>query len=201
MKKNKILIALIIAFIALSLFMINDKLVYIDKGMFTFLSTYLSDNFITQFEFITNIMSEWWLLILCIILFVIMYKKKKINDFIFLSVNIVSSIVVSRIIKYIFQRERPVWPLIKETGYSYPSGHTFTATCFYGTLIILVNKYFKGKLKIFANIFLVLMILLTGLSRIYLGVHYLSDVIAGYILGTIVLIVVYKIFNRNNKLK
>ncbi len=201
MKKNKLLIVLIIAFIALSLFMINDKLVYIDKETFTFLFLHLNDKFLSQFEFITNIMSFWSVFFLCIILFVIMYKKKKINDFLFLSVNVLSSIVIIRVFKIIFQRPRPLWPLIEETGYSYPSGHTLTATCFYGSLIILVNKYFKGKLKIFANIFLVAMILLTGLSRIYLGVHYLSDVIAGYILGTIVLLIVYKIFNRNNKLQ
>lgn len=196
MKKNKLLIVLIIAFIALSLFMINDKLVYIDKEIFTFLFLYLSDNFVYQFEFISNIMSVWSVLFLCIILFVIMYKKKKINDFLFLSVNVLSSIVIIRVFKIIFQRPRPLWPLIEETGYSYPSGHTITATCFYGSLIVLVNKYFKGKLKVFANIFLVVMILLTGLSRIYLGVHYLSDVIAGYILGTIILLIVYKMFNR-----
>lgn len=201
MKKNKILIALIISFLALSIFMVNNKLIYIDNGMSNFLFSCLSNDFITQFEFITNIMSEWELLIICIILFIIMYKNKKTKDFMFLSINILFSIIVSRIVKLIFQRERPSWPLIGETGYSYPSGHTFTATCFYGSLIILVNKYFKGILKILVNIFLIIMILLTGLSRIYLGVHYLSDVIAGYILGTIVLIIVYKLFYGNKKLQ
>ncbi|HOZ54044.1 MAG TPA: phosphatase PAP2 family protein [Bacilli bacterium] len=196
MKKNKLLIVLILSFIALSLFMINGNFIYIDKEAFSFLSSHLNDSYIDIFEIITNIVSWWSLLIICIIIFTIMYKKKKINDFKFLLINIFSSMLITRLFKIIFQRERPIWPLINETGYSYPSGHTLTATCFYGTLIILVNKYLKGKLKIFVNIFLVIMIILTGLSRIYLGVHYLSDVIAGYILGVIVLIIVYRIFNK-----
>ncbi len=197
MRNKKLLLTLIISFIALSLFMINNKLLYIDKGTFNFLSSNISDEFIKPFEYITNIMSEWGLLILCFVLFIIMYKKKKINDFIFLSVNVITSVVITKAFKILFQRERPSWPIISETGYSYPSGHTLTATCFYGALIILVNKYFKGKIKIISNIFLIIMVILTGLSRIYLGVHYLSDVLAGYILGIIILIVIYKVFNKN----
>ena len=80
--------------------------------------------------------------------------------------------------------------LISETGYSFPSGHSMVSMAFYGFLIYLIHKYFKNKkLKIVLITFLSVLIILIGISRIYLGVHYTSDVIAGFMISVCYLIV------------
>ena len=78
---------------------------------------------------------------------------------------------------------------LKQGGFSFPSGHSMIAVCMYGYLIYMVNKKFTNKYLKFISIFmLVVLIISIGLSRVYVGVHYISDVIAGYILALILLI-------------
>lgn len=89
------------------------------------------------------------------------------------------------LIKSIVMRFRPdMMPLIAETGYSFPSGHSVTAVCFYGYLAFLYWAYGKSPVMRRVGIIgAVLMILGIGISRIYLGVHFPTDVIGGYIGG------------------
>ena len=130
-----------------------------------------------------------------------MKKKKKIG--ISIIINLGLSAVINFIVKNIIQRPRPIGHrLINETGYSMPSGHSMVSMAFYGYLIYLIYKYVKNKnLKISLIVFLCLLIILVGLSRIYLGVHYTTDVLAGYLLGISYLIifvfVIKKIKNLN----
>lgn len=94
------------------------------------------------------------------------------------------------LIKFIVKRPRPLAGLILEKGFSFPSGHSLSAVFFYGFLIYFVSKYIKNtKLKRILQVLIIVIILLIGFSRIYLGVHFVSDVIAGFVLGSIILIV------------
>ncbi len=94
------------------------------------------------------------------------------------------------LIKFIVKRPRPLDGLILENGFSFPSGHSLSAVFFYGFLIYFVFKNIKNvKLKKILLVFICMIILLIGFSRIYLGVHFVSDVIAGFVLGLIILIV------------
>ena len=97
---------------------------------------------------------------------------------------------LNQILKYIVQRNRPEgYRLIDESGYSFPSGHSMVSTAFYGFLIYLVIKKVKNKyLKNFLVILLSILIILIGFSRVYLGVHYASDVIAGFFISIAYLI-------------
>ena len=99
--------------------------------------------------------------------------------------------LTNKIVKHIIRRSRPdVLKLIKQGGFSFPSGHSMIAVCMYGYLIYMVNKKFTNKYLKFISIFmLVVLIISIGLSRVYVGVHYISDVIAGYILALILLII------------
>ena len=98
---------------------------------------------------------------------------------------IINAIIVF-IAKHIIKRERPnINRIVEEKGYSYPSGHTFSATCFYGLMIFLITmSSLNLGYQIIITIPLISIILLIGFSRIYLGVHYFSDCIAGLLLST-----------------
>lgn len=84
--------------------------------------------------------------------------------------------------------------LVEESGYSFPSGHSFVSIAFYGFLIyLIINSKLKKQTKIVLSIVLASLILLIGISRIYLGVHYPSDVTAGFIGGAIYLMIFIEI--------
>jgi undecaprenyl-diphosphatase len=91
------------------------------------------------------------------------------------------------ILKQVFQRDRPSWddPLLTLTSHSFPSGHAAGATLFYGFLAVYMVWRMKGpSARALAVIACALMVALVSFSRVYLGVHYLSDVLAAIALGT-----------------
>ncbi len=115
-------------------------------------------------------------------LMIIKKKKEKLPFFL----NVGGAVLFSQIVKILFQRERPllIYRLVEESGFSFPSGHSMVGASFYVYLIYLIwkGKLSKGK-KIAMTTILSSLILGIGFSRIYLGVHYASDVIAGLCLG------------------
>lgn len=102
-----------------------------------------------------------------------------------------SSLVLMFLLKYLFQRKRPLSPLLKAAkGLTFPSGHAIMAVTFYGlVLYILLHTINTGWLKYLAVILIVVLIVLIGFSRVYLRVHYASDVIAGFIIGLLWLLI------------
>ena len=105
------------------------------------------------------------------------------------SVLSVSAILGPLVLKNIFAIERPaINQLIAPGGFGYPSGHSMNAAVFFGMCALLVVRHAKSKpLKIGFTVFALLSILLVGLSRIYLGVHTVTDVIGGYLAGSVVI--------------
>lgn len=119
----------------------------------------------------------------------ILVKNRKISFSIIL--NLVIATILNIILKNIVQRPRPdEYRLITETGYSFPSGHSMVSMAFYGYFIYLTFKYLKNKkIKVLLITFLSILIILIGITRIYLGVHYTSDVIAGFLISICYLII------------
>lgn len=146
-------------------------------------------------KFMTNFGGAIFVISLTTILFFVI-KDKKIGISIITNLGIVT--ILNQIIKFIMQRPRPTeFRIIEETGYSFPSGHSITSMVFYGYLVYLTYKYINNKkIKIPLIIFLILLIPTIGLSRIYLGVHYASDVLCGFLLGTIYLILFISISKK-----
>jgi len=103
----------------------------------------------------------------------------------------ISSLVLMLLLKQLFQRKRPLSPLLKAAkGLSFPSGHAIMAVTFYGLLIyILQHAVAVDWIKWIATILIVVLILLIGFSRVYLRVHYASDVAAGFVIGLLWLII------------
>jgi undecaprenyl-diphosphatase len=123
---------------------------------------------------------------LLLITFFIMFKKYK--SALVLSFISLSSVGLMLLLKTLFHRLRPDNPLMagEVAGYSFPSGHAFMSVVFYGLFIYWTVKYmhqnFWQKLVI---IFFIFLILLIGFSRIYLRVHYTTDVLAGFSMGSL----------------
>lgn len=113
--------------------------------------------------------------------------KKRWMDFAQLFIAQAGSGIISRTSKEFYMRPRPtmVEKLVEVSNYSYPSGHSLATATFYVTIGLLLCEYYKShrsRVVIFMLGFL--MMGLVGLSRIYLGVHYPSDVIGGFALGS-----------------
>ena len=123
------------------------------------------------------------------IILLILIKDRKIGILIW--INLIISTLLNQILKHIVQRPRPIeFRIIDESGYSFPSGHSMVSTAFYGFLIYLIYKNYKNKyLRNSLMIILSILIILIGTSRIYLGVHYTSDVIAGFLISISYLII------------
>lgn len=97
-------------------------------------------------------------------------------------VNLILVLVLNVVLKQIVHRPRPEgFRLIAETGYSFPSGHSMIAMAFYGLLAWMVWHYEKDHfVKYLCMSGFTLVVVAVGLSRIYLGVHYATDVLAGF---------------------
>lgn len=98
------------------------------------------------------------------------------------ALNLALVVVLNQVLKFIVQRPRPEgFRLTAETGFSFPSGHSMVAMAFFGLLIWMVWRYERDRaVRIGCSVALAVLIVAVGVSRIYLGVHYASDVVAGF---------------------
>ncbi|GIP31656.1 phosphatase PAP2 family protein [Paenibacillus sp. J2TS4] len=129
--------------------------------------------------------SKVFLTTLLIVSSVLMIWHKKRWEALFLVIALGGGALFNLGLKSFYQRERPsLHRLIEETGYSFPSGHSMSSFILYGMLGILCYMFLISRMpKITIVISTSIIILLVGTSRIYLGVHYPSDVLAGYAAG------------------
>lgn len=158
-----------------------------------------TDTLTSIFKIITNLGGAY-VLIAVGILSLIFVKDKKIG--ICINLNLILVTIFNVILKLLIQRPRPeAYRLIDESGYSFPSGHSMVSMAFYGLIIYIICKKIKNKnLKYFSSTLIGLIILLIGFSRIYLGVHYASDVIGGFAISLIYLLLITNIIKSYLKL-
>ena len=136
----------------------------------------------------------------CLIVAFFMLKKMRFQATRFL-ISILSISAFVWVAKHIVVRARPAGSLIAETGFSFPSGHAAVSLVFFVLLYMSFAGYMPARYKALRWIFLVIVIImpmLIGFSRVYLGVHYLSDVLAGYIFGAI-LVALARLFSEKYK--
>jgi undecaprenyl-diphosphatase len=104
--------------------------------------------------------------------------------------------VLNQAMKFVIQRPRPddVLQLVETSGYSFPSGHTMIAATLYFMLILIIWWRWKneGWKRTTAVLGLVLLILVVGISRVYLGAHFMTDIIVGWALGMAIAYAVYR---------
>ena len=120
---------------------------------------------------------------LIVVSFFLVFILKSNKQRIFLFLDLIGSGLIINITKNIFLRERPIIGQNLLADYSFPSGHTFIAITFYGFLLYLVMKDKKVSYRKLKEGVLLFLIITIPLSRLILGVHYLTDVLGGITLG------------------
>ena len=120
---------------------------------------------------------------LIVVSFFLIFILKSNKQRIFLFLDLIGSGLIINITKNIFLRERPIIGQNLLADYSFPSGHTFIAITFYGFLLYLVMKNKESNYKRLKEGVLLFLIITIPLSRLILGVHYLTDVLGGITLG------------------
>ena len=191
-----ILFICLIGFLALAEDVFNKEIMKGDIIGYKMVSTFLISDFATPIaKFITNFGGAIILIGLAFTLFIFI-KNKKIGVSIISNLAIIT--VLNQLLKRIVQRPRPTeFRIVEESGYSFPSGHSMVSMAFYGYLIYLIYKYVKNKyLKWISIILLSILICSIGISRIYLGVHYTSDVLGGFFISISYLIIYISAVNN-----
>ena len=192
----------LISFLILLSFVIVNKTLQIDTVIYNFIHTYMINDKSTIFlKIITNCGGVSAILVIAIFLIVIL-KEKKYKLGVLLNLLLITG--MNQLLKNIIRRPRPsTLRLINETGYSFPSGHSMVGLAFYGFLIYIIYKKVNNKyLRNISIILLSFLILLIGFSRIYLGVHYFSDVLGGFLFSLVYLpffISIFKVRSNNEK--
>ena len=184
-----ILFICLIGFLALAEDVFHREIMQGDIIGYEFVSTFLISDFATPIaKFVTNFGGAIFLILLTVILFIVI-KNKKIG--VSILGNLVIVTILNQVLKAILQRPRPTeFRIVEETGYSFPSGHSMASMAFYGYLIYLIYKHIENKYIKWTLIALLSILICTiGVSRIYLGVHYTSDVLGGFLISISYLII------------
>ena len=136
--------------------------------------------------------------IIAIVAVIWLYLRQYKAEAIFVGASglLASILIVS--LKYIYQRQRPsITHLVHASGYSFPSGHSLGTFMILGAIaIVLAQRLEKKESKIVVYAITGLLIFLVGLSRIYVGVHYLTDVLAGFTLAFGLINAIYPTYDR-----
>lgn len=174
----------------------------LDQKAFDFLLPFVSDTNTSVIQFFTIFGSHKFLVPAFLLFFAWFFFVSKNKWYLIKFITVaVSNVLLMFGLKTLFNRPRPLIPLLKEVpGLSFPSGHAFMSFTFFGLLIYLVYREVKNLwLKWILITLLLGMIFFVGLTRIYLRVHYVSDVLAGYCFGFLSLVIMLWLLHQIEK--
>ncbi len=187
---------------ALTLLLVEDKwapLVRADNGARDRLHDFVLTH--TVFVGVMQLISDSgsavaWLIVLAFVVFWLLWRRLP-RLALFVVITAAGSSLLNTVVKTAVHRPRPVLihPVAHEPGLSFPSGHAQAAMVGYAVLLIVFLPILQGVWRRVAVTFAVLMVLAIGFSRIALGVHYLSDVVGGYVLGAAWVAAMAAVFN------
>lgn len=193
-----ILLTMLVGFILIGLDVMYNKIFTMDTTVYNFALSMRNKQFNSIFKMITNFANPFVIGGISLVLLFVLKDKKQYTFALFLNLGLIALLNLS--LKYIFARERPDLNLsiITEVGYSFPSGHAMFSVAFYGYLMFLFKKInLKKSIRLPLNFAMIILIILICFSRIYLGVHYFSDIIGGILISTVYLIIYTYLINRH----
>ncbi len=175
-------LVLLLGFGIWTILVMKQPLNQIDQQVAAFVQSYESDmmtRFMMMFSFLGS--TKTTIMIAALTMIILFAVLKHRSELLFFVAALGGAAAFNQLLKLLFHRERPtIYRMVEETGFSYPSGHTMGAMAMYGAIVFLLWRHIKSKkgrtVLIFVSVFAIIMI---GLSRIYLGVHYPSDIVGG----------------------
>ena len=174
----------LIVFALLSDWVLEGETKHFDAVVLDAIHRHATPQFTSLMRLLTHLGSTTFLLIVSVLL--VFQGLKRQRAAVLLAITMAGAALLIWVLKAEFQRPRPVpfFEFSHPTTYSFPSGHALGAFCFYGALAaIIADRMPKRRWRMITWTVAVLVIGSIGFSRIYLGVHYPSDVIAGYAAG------------------
>ena len=199
LKENYVyLIVICLMIITLSLIMrssLNDKIIIFDYKVIDFVKSLLDERLINVFKVLTNF-GDFYIpcfILLCLLIF---FKNKWI--FLIEGCGYLFAGIITYAAKLFAGRARPIEALIDiPKSFSFPSGHTLTSIVFYVLLVFLLTYNIDIRKRRIYIALTYIFVSLIAMSRIYLGVHYFSDVIGGILIGIPCLLMCFNIINKN----
>ena len=180
----------------------SDTIVVADLRIANLLAYFRSPELTNVFLWIT-LLGKWQIVIVsAIIVSIILRLWKKRGSILYLWLALAADEIFSYLGKLLIHRGRPANPAYLENSFSFPSGHAMVAVIFSGFLAYILIRHatnWKRKVNIFFGCLIV--ILAIGFSRLYLGVHYVSDVWGGYLLGLLILTTVTALYEWRRRRK
>ena len=181
-------ISAFIGFLIIAKYVFLDNKQEFDIYAFQFLHSHISEN-TTSLMLLASTLGNYQvmiaanILLTCFFFFIVKHKWYSIT----IPSTALGSVIIMSLLKLWFNRPRPLTPLLEPAqGLSFPSGHAMTSVTFFGLLIFFVWKKQQNiPLRLAIITPLIILILIIGLSRVYLRVHYASDVLAGFAAGVL----------------
>lgn len=187
--------AILILLIILIYYVFIAKNTHLDTITSNYILNIRNENLTDIMISITNIGGSYALIAISVLLlFTIKNKKIPIS----IIINLIIVFIISQVLKLVFYRPRPIGiHLVPVSDKSFPSGHTMVSIAYFYFLAYLIYKNAKNKVK--ATILIIPIIILPiiiAFSRIYLGVHFLTDIIGGFLFGLFYLITYITLYNK-----
>ncbi|OHB24539.1 MAG: hypothetical protein A2542_03595 [Parcubacteria group bacterium RIFOXYD2_FULL_52_8] len=140
--------------------------------------------------------------VLALMLVYALWKSGAVHYLLPFFLTFIGSMGTMYVVKHLVARARPVGALLLETGYSFPSGHATVAVALFGFIaLIAVREVGSVPCRRLLSAALILLVLLIGVSRVYLGVHFASDILGGFILGALWLYAAYVLLTQKHPQK
>ncbi len=182
---NKYIIVIlpIIFFCVLAILVKTNILSSLENNLYTEMVEHRNVFFTILFEIFTWVGDPVSIIIICLTALIYSKTRKKLGYPLVITIG--GATILNYILKEIFARERPNFlRIIEETHYSFPSAHAMVSAAIYTMCILVLNHEVKSKkIRIIGTAVGIFIPFMIGLSRVYLGVHYISDVIGGFLLG------------------
>ena len=190
----------LLSFLLLGLNIDSNFVRIFDEFVYRAIRVYVND-FLTKYMIMISFIGSWISIVGIIFVLTIFTWRKKIRSDICLkiSVSTVVSAILNESLKFVFNRVRPdVIHLTEAHGLGFPSGHSMNGMVFFGMIALILISELKTHWKYLYASLLGLLILNIGVSRIYLGVHYPSDVVGGFLFGAFILSAIWRVKWKRN---
>ncbi|OKL36867.1 phosphatase PAP2 family protein [Domibacillus mangrovi] len=194
----------LIGFSSMAFLVSSHEIIQFDQTVVSFIQGLESPMLTAIMTFFTFIGSTSSIVVLSLLTLFFLYNVfKHRSELILFMIVLLGSNVLFLSLKQFFHRARPDFHrLIEVGGYSFPSGHATNAITLYGLLAYLLWRHIPAKWgRTFLILLSITMIMMIGTSRIYLGVHYPTDIISGYLVGGFWLAIAIWFYQRRQKQK